>query len=196
MKRTLLLVLAAASGTALAQGVGPKAGLWDWIAVRQVFDGREMKVQSAAARSEMQQKALAHMTPEQRKQMEAMMNSQAAAPTGGTSYRVCVSAAMAARNKLMFDPRGRCEPNKVSRSGDKTTFEFDCTRNGFGTAGKGESIVAGDTISTSVDTTITDPRGRHTMHSETQMKYLGQDCQGVKPLDELSKQFPSAAGVK
>lgn len=201
MKRTLLLVLAAATGTALAQGSGLKAGLWEWTAVRQTVDGRDTTAQMATASSrlqEQQQQAMARMPPEQRKQMEAMMASRGASAAGmaGGSRRVCVSAAMAARDKPMFDPQGRCEPSKFSHSGNKSTFEFDCTSNGLGSAGKGETILAGDTISTSVDTTTTDAHGRHTVHSETRMKYLGQDCQGVKPLDELGKQFQGAAGAK
>jgi hypothetical protein len=191
MRRTLLLVLAAFTGPALAQGVGPKPGLWEVKTVRQTLDGRDANAQMAAARSQMQQKAMARMTPEQRAQMEAMMSSKgASADTAGASHRVCVSAAMAARNKPMVDPQGRCEPNKVTRSGGKTSFEFDCTANGMGAAGKGESVEAGDTITTVVDTTMTEPRGRHTMHTETQMKYLGQDCQGLKPLDQLGKEVP------
>jgi hypothetical protein len=28
---------------------------------------------------------------------------------------------------------------------------------------------------------MTDARGRHTMQTESQMRYLGPDCQGIKP---------------
>jgi hypothetical protein len=38
-----------------------------------------------------------------------------------------------------------------------------------------------------MDMTTTDARGRHTMQSESQMKYLGADCQGVKPVEQLMK---------
>ena len=191
MKRTLLLLLAAASGTALAEGMAPKAGLWEVTSVRQSVDGRDTTATTAAANSELQQRAMARLTPEQRKQMEAMMSSRggsASGPSGGLR-RICVSPAMAARDKPMVDPQGHCEPSKVSRSGNTSSYEFDCTQNGVGVAGKGETVVAGDTISTRVDSTMTEPRGKHIMHSETQMKYLGRDCQGIKPLDELGKEL-------
>jgi hypothetical protein len=183
MRRMQLLVLAAISGTAIAQGSGLKAGLWEVTNVRQTTDGRDTTAQASAASSQMAMGAMAHMTPEQRKQMEAMMSGRS--DTGGALRRVCISPAMAARDKPFVGPQGNCPPSKFNRSGNKTTFEFNCMKNGIGAVGKGESVVAGDTISTRTDMTLSLPRGSHTMHSETQMKYLGRDCQGIKPLDEL-----------
>jgi hypothetical protein len=157
--------------------------------VRQTVDGRDTTAQTAAANNQLQQQAMARMTPEQRKQMEAMMSSRGTSGSGtpGGFRRICVSPAMAARDKPTIDPQGHCQPSKVGRSGNKSTFEFDCTSNGFGAAGKGETVNTGDTISTRVDMTMTEPHGKHTTHSETDMKYLGRDCQGIKPLDEMAR---------
>jgi Protein of unknown function (DUF3617) len=193
MKRTLLWVLATVSAAALADGSGLKPGLWDVTVVRQTRDGQDMTAQMAAARSQMQQ-AMAQMTPEQRQRMEAMMSGQDA--SGAAGHRICISAAMAARDKPMIDPQGRCPPSKLTQSGNKLTFEFNCTSSGINTAGTGESTVVGDTISMLVDTKVTDPHGTHAMHSETQMKYRGQDCQGMTPLDEQAKQFNAPAPSK
>ncbi len=194
MRRKQLLVLAAISGAALAQSSGLKPGLWEVTVVRETRDGRDMSAQMAAARSQMQQ-AMAHMAPEQRQRMETMMGGQGASGSDA-GRRICVSPAMAARDKPMIDPQGSCDPSKLTHSSNKLTFEFNCTVNGMATTGTGETTVAGDTITILVDKTVTDPRGRHTLHSETRMKYLGQDCQGITPLDQLSKEFKGSAGSK
>jgi len=188
MRKSTLAVLITLSGTAFAQSNGLKPGLWEMKQISQVMDGRDMTAQMAAAQGKMQQ-AMAKMSPEQRKQMEAMMGGQAmpaqAASGGGT--RICISPAMAARDKPMVDPEGHCEPAKVSRSGNKSSFEFNCNANGRSMVGKGESTVSGDMITTRMDMATTDANGRHTMQSESQMKYLGPDCQGVKPMDSLAR---------
>jgi hypothetical protein len=181
MRKPMIAVLFALGGTAFAQGSGLKPGLWEVKQIKQVMDGRDMAAQMAAAQAQMQQ-SLAKMPPEQRKQMEAMMGGRSAG--GGT--RICISPAMAARDKPMVDPEGRCEPAKVSRSGNTTHFEFNCKSDGRTMVGKGESTITSDLVHTRMDMTTTDASGRHTMQSESQMKYLGPDCQGIKPADQLA----------
>jgi hypothetical protein len=188
MKKSVLAILVALGTTAYADTPAMKAGLWEMTVVRQVMDGRDMSAQMAAAQAQMQQ-AMAKMSPAQRKQMESMMGSQGGGGSGGGAMRICVSPAMAARDKPMVDPEGRCEPAKVSRSGNKTSFEFNCTTGGRTSVGKGETVVSGDSMTTRMDMTTTDAHGRHTMQNETQMKYLGADCQGVKPADQLVKEM-------
>ena len=184
MKKLTLAILIALSGAAFAQSSSLKPGLWEIKPISQIVDGRDMTAQMASAQAKMQQE-MANMPPDQRKQVEAMMGHQGASAGGG--IRICVSPAMAARDKPMVDPEGRCEPATVNRSGNKTSFEFNCTANGRTSVGKGESTVSGDTVTTRVDMTTTDARGSHTMQSESQMKYLGPDCQGIKPIDQLAK---------
>jgi hypothetical protein len=181
MKQCTMVILIILSGSAFAQGSGLKPGLWEMKPIRHVVDGRDMSAQMAAASAQMEQ-AMAKMTPEQRKQMEAMMSAQGGPQgiaAGGT--RICISPAMAAKDNPMVDSKGRCEPAKVSRSGNKTSFEFNCTADGHTQVGSGESTMSGDTVTTRVDMTMTDARGRHTMQTESQMRYLGPDCQGIKP---------------
>jgi hypothetical protein len=187
---TLILLCA----TAFAQSPSINPGLWEINVIRQVIDGRDMTAQLAAAQTKMQQ-AMANMSPEQRQRLEAMMGGQGmpvqSTATGGT--RVCISAAMAARDRPLVDPQGLCEPAKFSRSGNKISFEFNCTANGGTSVGKGESTIGSDMVTNSVDMTVTDARGQHTMRNESQMKYLGPDCQGIKPIDELAKDAKSLA---
>jgi hypothetical protein len=195
MRRAGAWILIAVSGTAAAAGSGLKAGLWEITEVKQVLDGRDMGDQMAAAQSEMQQ-ALANMPPDQRKQMQARMTERGVSLTGkgGAGNRVCVSAQMAARDKPLIDPQGKCQPSKVDRSGNKTRFEFSCTNQGRTMAGKGENTAGDNSLVTGIDMTVTDPSGSHTVHSETQMKYVGADCQGVKAADELEKEAQSHGG--
>jgi len=182
MRKSTLAILITLTGTAYAQGSGLKPGLWEVRQVRQVMDGRDMGAQMAAAQDKMAQ-SMAKMSPERRKQMEAMMGGQGMPAQGaGVATRICISPAMAARDKPMVDPEGRCEPAKVSRAGNKSSFEFNCTSNGRTMVGKGETTVSGDMVSTRMDMTTTDARGSHTMQSESQMNYLGSDCKGIKPM--------------
>ena len=174
MKKCTMAILFVLSGTVFAQSSSMKPGLWEMKQIHQVVDGRDMAAQMAAANAKMEQ-AMANMTPAQRKQMEAMRASQ------GMPGRVCVSPAMAAQDKPMVDPEGHCEPAKMTHSGAKTSFEFHCASNGRTQVGKGETTVSGDTVTTLMDMTMTDAQGSHSMHSESQMRYLGPDCQGIKP---------------
>ncbi|MGB8279032.1 MAG: DUF3617 domain-containing protein [Methylovirgula sp.] len=190
MQKLILAILVTLSATAVAQSASLKPGLWEINLIRQVVDGRDMAAQMAAARAQMQQ-AMAGLPPEQRKQMEKMMSRGGTSPlamAAGGGTRICVSAAVAARDTPMVDPKGHCEPAKVNRSGNKTNFEFNCAANGRTSVGKGESTINGDTVVTRVDMTVTDARGSHTMQNEMEMKYLGADCQGIKPAGELAKE--------
>jgi hypothetical protein len=182
MKKCTMAILITMSGTAFAQSSSLKPGLWEMKPIRQVVDGRDLTAQITAASAEME-RAMANMSTSQRKQMEAMMSSQGMPKQSmaGGGARICISPAMAAKDKPMVDSKGRCEPAKVNRSGNKTSFEFNCTADGRTEVGSGESTISGDIVTTRVDMTMTDAQGRHTMQTESQMKYLGTDCQGIKP---------------
>jgi hypothetical protein len=196
VKKTTLALLVALSSTAFAQSAGLKAGLWETKQIKQVVDGRDMRAQMASAQAEMQ-RAMANMSPAQRKQMEAMTGrSGTAMPAPGGATRVCISPAMATADKPMVDPEGRCEPAKVSRSGNTTSFEFNCTRDGRTMVGRGESTGGSDMVATRVDMVTTDAQGRHTMQSESEMRYVGPDCQGIKPADQLVRDTQASGGKK
>ena len=192
MKKITFLILVTLSGGAFADSSSVKAGLWELKSIHQVVDGRDMTAQIAAAQDKIQQ-AMASMTPDQRKQMEAMMKGMgASSASSGKLARICISPAMAAKNVPMVDHEGRCAPAKVTRNGNKAKFEFNCTNSGRTMVGSGESTSNGETVSTSVNMTITDTRGSHTVESESQMTYLGSDCQGIMPADQMIKDFQSA----
>ena len=179
MRKMILAILIVVSGNVHAEGSFLKPGLWEIKQIHQVMDGRDMTAQMAAAQAKMQEH-MSSVPPAQRAQLEAMMSGQ------GT-LRICISEAMAARGKPIVDRDGKCEPASVSRSDDKVTFEFNCTMDGRTRTGKGESTRSGDTITTKMDMTTADAKGTHNMQAETRMTFLGADCQGVKPVDQMGK---------
>lgn len=154
-----------------------KAGLWEVKTTKQIVDGQDMRAQM----QQMQQE-LAGLPPDQRKQMEAMMGRQGMSMGPGGATRMCISEEMAKRDTPVVDPEGRCQPTKMSRSGNTMRYEFDCVMEGRRTVGKGESTASGNTINARMDATTTDASGRHTMQTESQMNYLGANCGGLAPI--------------
>lgn len=184
MKRCAVFVMLMAAWS-LAQSASPiKPGLWEVHPIKRVLDGKDMTAQMAASQARMQER-LAKMTPAQRKQMEQAMGGLKL--PSDAAQRLCISAEMAAQDKPTMPSEAQCEPVKYQRSGNKTTYELNCTANGSTTVGTGESVTDGDTVTSRMDMDISGARGHHTMHTETQMKYLGSDCQGVKPMDQIVK---------
>lgn len=178
-----LLLLPLSATPALAQGMKP--GLWEIKTIKQMVDGQDMAAQMAAAQAQMRQQ-MANMSPEQRKQIEAMMGGQGST-AGSGSARICISPEMAKREEPLLDPQGQCKPTKTSRSGNTTRFEFDCTTAQGRSVGKGQSTVTGNGIHSVMDMTTSGPRGTHTMQSESQMNYLGPDCQGLAPVGSFKR---------
>jgi hypothetical protein len=187
------LVVAAHSPYVLAAGM--KAGLWEMKTLKQVVDGRDLLAQMAASQAQMQQ-AMAGMPAAQRKQMEAMMGNQGVAMPQAGVVRICVSPEMAARDQPVVDAEGRCQPSKLSRSGNRTHFEFDCKSEGRHMVGKGDSTVSGNSVQSQMDMTMSDAQGRHSMQTESRMTWLGSDCKGVKPADQLARELSGAARRK
>lgn len=189
MKKVLLVILVTLSSNVYADGPRPKPGLWELTIVKQLVDGRDMQAQMAAAQAQKQQ-AMANMTPEQRKQMEGRMG-QGAHGAGAGNMRICISKEMAERDKPAMDPQSHCETSKLIRSGNKVSFEFNCSNNGRTQSGKGETTISSDSMESVMDMTMTDARGSHTLHNETRMKFIGADCQGIKPADQISSEIRS-----
>ena len=93
-------------------------------------------------------------------------------------------------------PRAECEPPKFKRDGQRTTFELSCTQEGGKLSGKGEIVTTADLITTRLETRSSDGAGQaHTLLAETQMKYLGSDCGGIKPLEAPAQPASAAAAT-
>lgn len=182
------LVFFFAAFAACADSSSLKAGLWEVKILHQVVDGQDKAAELSAAQERMRQQ-MANLPPAQRSQMESMFGSKG--PSGG--QRICISSEMAARNKPWMDPKSHCQTGTVSKIGDRTTYEFSCKDRDRTTVGKGEMIASGDQVHSKTDMTITDSRGVHKMQTETQLTYLGADCQGVKPADQIAKEAGAMA---
>jgi len=171
-----------AAGMALAEApVEMKPGLWEVRIIKMEQDGQDvLTTMQAQARQ-----AMAHLSPEQRKQF------------GGdpTVSRVCFSPAMTKGDWLTSQNarNPNCAPPKVSRDGNRATFETTCQEGGGTMVSKGEAVSAGDQITIKSETVMTAASGKHTMINETRMKFVGADCGDVKPMDEMVKQMRSGA---
>ena len=186
MKKAISVTLIISSvlcGQACADTPGMKPGLWENKVIKNIVDGKDMSAKSAEMMARYQQ-AMAKMTPEQRAAMQSHMAVSSGSP--GTA-RICISAAMAANHGALAGSQSHCPPASVTTSGNKMSFTFNCTNDGRTTVGSGERIINGDAISTHANMKVTDSHGTHTMDTESEMRYLGADCQGIKPLDQAVK---------
>lgn len=178
------LGLALAAGCVLssaAQAQSLQPGLWELRTLKHVVDGQDMAAQMAAAQQQMKA-ALAKMPAAQRKQMESQMAGLGAGLGG--AHRMCISPAMAAQDKPALPEKAQCDPPKMSRSGNRTQYEFSCRQNGDLIKGKGESVVDASLVRTKMDMTTSGTRGKHTMATETEMRFISADCGAIRPLDQ------------
>ena len=157
-----------------------KPGLWE-ISNKMGGSG-EMGAKMAAAQEQMQ-KAMAGMSPEQRKQMEKMMaqqgvNMASGGKGGGMSSRICVTKDMAARNEAP-PAQSDCKQEQLQRSGNTTKFRFTCGNPP--STGEGEIVVHSPEAYT-MKMNVTQKGKSERMTMEAQGKWLGNDCGSIKPL--------------
>ncbi|HTT06482.1 MAG TPA: DUF3617 family protein [Steroidobacteraceae bacterium] len=174
-------------GVAQAAGLGLKPGLWDVRLVRQTVDGSDVSAQLTESVAKTQT-ALAKLPLNVRTRAEQRF--QADHDSGSnTSFRICLTAAMAASDLPVMDKDGTCRPVMLSRSNHDVTFRIQCSVNGTLVKGRGEAVNSGRLIIAKSDV-VTHATGgsTHRLHNETQMHYLGADCE--KP---LSPAQPGAA---
>jgi hypothetical protein len=195
MKAALIgLSAALIAGVAQAEGAGSlKPGLWEVRTLKMTIDGADILPQMKAAQEQMR-RSMASMPPEQRKQMEATMGAQDGDPT---VQRVCVSPEMAKNEQAVLPQRpanSDCAAPKLNRSGDRMTFELSCKHGAGATVMKGESVTAGERVTSKVESVSTEPGGaKHTMQTEMQMQFIGSDCGGLKPADQIAREMRAGA---
>ena len=182
----LAATVALAGGQAQAQSIKP--GLWEMRMIKQVVNGVDHAAQMAAAAEQMKA-AMASLTPEQRKQLEASMGGMA--PRMGGAHRMCISPAMAAQNQPQMPADGQCQPPTLKRVGSVTHYEFSCQQDGGTVTGKGQSETSGDRVLTRMDMVSTGRQGKQTMQSETEMRFISADCGNVKPMDQMAVKPPA-----
>lgn len=176
---------AAVSTPAWAQSQKP--GLWE---VRTKMGGNP---QLERAQTEMQ-KALAGMSPQQRKQMEEMMGRQGlalgAGADGGIVTRVCISKEMAEQKVPPVQTEGECTSTVTERSANRMKARFTCTNPPSN--GEGEWTFQGDSSYTMKMTTTTVHNGKpQTSTMEGQARWISADCGTIAPLP-----LPTGAGKR
>jgi hypothetical protein len=170
---TLACLLAVATVHAQSQ----KPGLWE--ITHKTGGNSEMD----AAMAQMQ-KQMAGMSPEQRKQMEAMMggNMPTAAAGGGMAMKVCLTPEMAARNEVPRQTEGDCTTTITSRSANGMKMNFVCTNPP--SKGEGTYTFSGDkayTAHMAIQSTRNGKPENTTIQGSG--KWLSADCGKVKPFD-------------
>lgn len=175
----LAAALAAASLPAAAQTLtARKPGLWE---IKTTHQGGPM----AEAQKQMEA-AMASMPPAQRKQMEEMMRKQGVGMTGQPgAMRLCVSPAAAARQDFTRpDPKADCQHKVTPVSGSEAKFSFTCK--GAGGPSSGEGRVWGLTAEgyqSQMKMQSMHEGKPVTMDMQQTARWLGSDCQGIKPLE-------------
>lgn len=167
-------LLALAGAAAGAQTLKP--GLWE------ISNKTAGNPQMDQAMAQMQQQ-LASMSPQQRKQMEAMMAQRGVrmAPSagGGMTVQMCMTREMVERNDLPV--RNGCTTTKHERSGNTVHVAFRCANPP--SSGEGEFTLASPESYRSRMTLKTDVEGRsETVTMESSGKWLGADCGSVRPV--------------
>ena len=167
-------VLAAAALPAAAQTLKP--GLWE---MRQKMQGGQMD----KAMAEMQQQ-MASMSPEQRKQMEAMMAARGVqmgpAAGGGMAVKMCMTREMVERDEVPA-AQGDCRTTSQKRTGNTLAVAFTCSN----PSSSGDSTITFNgpesyTSKTNVTTQKNGKAEKFTM--EGTGRWLGADCGSVKPI--------------
>jgi Protein of unknown function (DUF3617) len=95
--------------------------------------------------------------------------------------RMCFTQAMIDAANPVPDTTGDCESLKVQRSGNKTRRDFSCTTNGTTSAGRSDEWVDGNKRTSVIDVTTSGVKGSSTLHLETEMIFLGSDCNVAYP---------------
>lgn len=160
-----------------------KPGLWE---ITNKMGGSGDTGAKMAAAQEQMQKAMASMSPEQRKQMEKMMaqqgvNMQPGAAGGGMSTRICITKEMAARNEAPAQQQGDCKRESMQKNGNTTKFKFTCSKPP--SSGEGEVTMHSPESYTMKMKMSRDVKGRpEQMTMDAQGKFVSSDCGSVKPI--------------
>jgi hypothetical protein len=196
--KTLITALCAVfiAAAAHAQSASEqKPGLWESRTTKMTVNGKDM-LETMRASFRQMRAMMDKMPPEQRKQMQASMGAQGSDPT---VRRVCVSAAMLKNQEAMARSdlkQADCAPPKVSHDGSRMSFETSCKMGDGGTAvSKGVVVNGKDTITTSVETVVNTGGERQVMQTEASMTFIGSDCGGLQPIDEMARQAQAGRGA-
>lgn len=172
-----MLGLLLAAGTAAANpAIAP--GLWEHRMTMQSSDPRLEKQMAEA------QRAMAAMSPEQRKMMEQMMAQRgmamgAGGPGAGMTMKVCITPEQAAKQELP-PPGERCTHRITARTANSLKFAVECPAEQA--RGEGETVFSGNKA---YDGRFTMQRQKggtsESMAMQVQARWQGADCGAIQP---------------
>jgi hypothetical protein len=176
-------IAAVAAALALALPAGAqtlKPGLWE---INNKMSGGQMD----QAMAEMQ-KALAGMSPAERKQMEEMMAKQgvklAPGAGGGMAVQVCMTKEQVERNDMPMEEG--CRMTQNTRSGNTLKMAYTCTKPP--SSGEGQVTFHSPEAYTSKMTVKSVEQGKpQTMTMDATGKWLGANCGNVKPMGSAAR---------
>lgn len=176
MRIPALIAACSLAGAALplaAQTLKP--GLWE---IRNKTDSAGM----ADAMAQMRQQ-MAAMSPEQRKQMEAMMAQQgvrmAPGAGGAMAIQMCMTKEMVERNEMPMEDG--CRMTQQQRTGNTMKVAFTCARPP--SSGEGQvTFTSPEAYSSRMTVRVVDKGRTETTSMETSGRWLRSDCGNVKPV--------------
>jgi ankyrin repeat protein len=97
------------------------------------------------------------------------------------ALRMCFNQAMINSAYPVAGQSENCSRLKIQRIGNKTMTEFNCAKDGTTSVGRSEEITTGATTNAITDLTTTDAQGKHKLHMDVAMTFLGTDCNANYP---------------
>lgn len=113
-----------------------------------------------------------------RMQAEAALNESGANSGASSSFRICLTPAVAALDAPVLDERENCRPEQVRTDRKHETFTFSCGSNGTALNGKGQSrhTLLGHVLTVTDFTATTSSHTHYSVHNRTEMKFIGASC--------------------
>lgn len=176
LRATLLAMIFGALAFA-AHAQTTKAGLWE--VTNKLGGSPEMD----KAMAQMQQQ-MASMSPQERKQMEAMMGRQGVSMTsnaaGAMVVKTCITKEMVDRSQLPVQTEGDCTSTVSDKTSTGMKFKFVCTKPP--SSGEGQFNLLGDSAYTMKMKMNSTDKGKPVMTTmEGSGKWLASDCGTIKP---------------
>ena len=173
MKRLLIALAVLAAAQASAQQFKP--GLWELNNKVQTGDPqRDLAISAAASQ-------LQNLPPDQRAQLEAMLNKNGvsmpkAGSNGGIVTTACLTPEMAARKELPLGQDGKCT-SRQEKTGDGLDITFSCTNPKSSGRSHVRFVNENNYVVNTTATTTGDQGGQPvTVQLETNARWLGATC--------------------
>jgi len=168
------VALLAAAGVLAQPQVQRKPGLW------------EVQSKHSSPGMPNMDEMMAKVPPEQRAQVEQMMKQRGGGMGGApNNFRYCLTPERAAKEMVpASDPDSRCEHKMGKRSANEARFSFSCkAKDGSTVEGEGRAFdVSPESYALEMNMKMVRDGTPMQMRMEQKGRWLGKDCQGVKPL--------------